>query len=259
MTNLTIAVIVKNEEKRLAGCLETLRWADELLVLDTGSTDRTLQVARTFTAQVHQRPFTTFARVRNAAIDLAHSEWVLFVDADERVTPELAREIRDTVQGISNHAGYWIPRRNLILGRWMRHTGWWPDHQLRLFRRETGRYDESKDPHEVLTVSGRVAYLQEPLLHYNYVTFSQIYAKQNLYSTLEARNLLQRGVRARPQNFFLQPLREFQRRYLTLEGYKDGLPGLFMSLVMATYVLAVYLKLSKLQMASGCPSQSPPL
>ena len=238
-------VITRNEEEHIRACLETLSWADELVVLDSISEDRTLELARSYTPNAHQRAFDTFPRQRNAALDLAKGGWAFFLDADERATPELGEEVRRAVRN-GSHSGYWVPRRNIILGKWMQHTGWWPDYQLKLFRRDRGRFDESKLVHEVPDVEGTCGYLESPITHYNYQRLAEFFSRQDTYSTFEAQALFRRGLRARPQNFILQPYREFVRRYVTWEGYRDGLHGFFLSAIMAWYTFVTYRKLARL-------------
>ena len=239
---LSIIVLTRNEEKNIGPCLESVAWADELIVLDALSEDKTVEIARTHGARVHQRPFRDFAAQRNAALELATHEWVFFVDADERATPELAAEVRRVIEG-EEPVGWWVPRRNYIFGRWVRHAGWSPDYQLRLFRRDRGRYDEAREVHELVLLDGPAGYLENPLTHYNYESLAQFFARQEVYIGYEARIMHRQGLRARPHNFVLQPLREFRRRYVELEGYKDGWLGLLLSLLMAYYELVKYGKL----------------
>ena len=137
-------------------------------------------------------------------------------------------------------AGWWVPRRNYIWGRWIRHTGWYPDYQLRLLRRGFAHYDPAREVHEIVILDGPEAYLQNPLIHYNYRTVRQFLRKQNYYADYEAAILVEQGIRPRPHSFVLQPLREFHRRYVTLDGYKDGAHGLLLSLLMAYYTFVAY-------------------
>jgi glycosyltransferase involved in cell wall biosynthesis len=183
---------------------------------------------------VVERPFDNYAGQRQAALDSLSAEWVLFVDADERVTPELRDEILSTLVAPSAN-GYWIPRRNFIVGREIKGGGFSPDYQLRLLRRDAARYDAEREVHELVDVEGEPERLTEPLLHFNYDTWRQFRAKQRSYARYEARILRARGVRPRPHNFVLQPLREFWRRYVSLGGYKDGRRGLLLSGLLAWY------------------------
>jgi (heptosyl)LPS beta-1,4-glucosyltransferase len=246
MAEITAIVLTKNEEANIAECLNTLHWADELLVLDSFSDDATVEIARTMGAEVQQRCFDDYARQRNAALGMAHREWVFFVDADERATDELAEEIRNCVRDESLD-GWWVPRKNYIFGRWIRHAGWYPDYQLRLLRRDRARYDERREVHELVELNGDAGHLQNPLTHYNYDTVHEFCDKQDRYIGYEVRMLFESGQRARPRNLVLQPLRQFRWRYVSLRGYRDGWRGLLLSLLMAYYELVRYWCLWRLQ------------
>ena len=240
---VTAVVLTKNEARHIGACLATLAWADEQLVVDSGSRDATVDLARAAGARVIVHPFRDFAAQRNFALDQVATEWVLFVDADERVTPELAAEIRRATSDPLGPAGYWIPRRNIILGRWMRHTGWSPDYQLRLFRPDRGRYAPERPVHETVDLDGPVGYLTEPFIHLNYERLSQFLVKQIHYSRLEARRLWAAGQRPRLRSLIGQPLREFQRRYIIWQGYRDGSHGALLSGLLAWFTLVTYLRL----------------
>jgi len=238
---VTAAVIARDEERHIAACLETMAWADERLVLDGGSRDRTVELARGAGARVEQRPFDDFPRQRNAALALAENEWVLFVDADERVTPELASEVRETVAR-PEHDGYCIPRFNHIFGKVIRHTGWYPDYQMRLLDRRHAHYDEAVPVHEVVRLErGEPGYLRQHLVHYNYQTLSQFFRKQEQYSDFEAKQLLASG-QPRARSLLSMPVREFARRYWQLHGWRDGGHGLLLSLLMAYFTFRRYQK-----------------
>ena len=236
-STITAAVITLNEERHIRSCLDGLSWANEILVVDAHSSDSTAALAREAGARVALRTFDTFACQRNYALDQAQGDWILFVDADERVEQSLADETAAVVdQGagwMEQPVGYWLSRRNIMLGRWVQHAGWWPDYQMRLFRRGRARYDEHRDPHEIVLVQGPTAYLSNSLLHYNYTSVRELFCKQRAYARREARVLVRQGVRPRPYRFFTHPLREFYRRYIQLEGYKDGPLGLLLALTMA--------------------------
>jgi len=245
--SLSAVVLAIDEADLIERCLASVVWADErLIVLDSKRTDRTAALAYASGARVEEREFHSFQRQRNVALDLATSEWVLFVDADERVPPSLAREVRDRLTDAGDIAGFWIPRRNVIAGVWVRHAGWWPDRQLRLLRRASARYDEGGVVHEVAELDGPSGTLNEPLLHLNYTTLAEFRAKQARYAILEARTLWERGVRARPRNLVLQPIREFRRRTVELGGIRHGLFGLRLGLEMALASFLTYRELLRL-------------
>jgi (heptosyl)LPS beta-1,4-glucosyltransferase len=242
---LTAIILTKDEEKNIRDCITSLQWADEVVVFDAFSQDGTVELARESGATVVQHPFHNFAQQRNAALDAVDCDWVFFVDADERATPELASEIRRAIQDESR-SGWWVPRHNYIFGRVIRHAGWYPDYQLRLLRRGRARYDPKREVHEIVILDGEEGYLENPLIHYNYDTLAQFVERQNGYTDYEARILFDQGVRPKLHNFILQPLRELRRRYVSLEGYKDGFRGLLLSLLMAYYTLVMYLRLRRL-------------
>ena len=237
MHTLTAIIITKDEAHNVADCIASLRgWVNALVVWDSGSTDGTQQIAKDAGALVMTRPWDNFAAQRQAALDAVESRWILFVDADERATPALAREVLRLVEADeATVAGYWIPRRNFIVGQEMLHGGYFPDHQLRLLRRGRANYDPARQVHEVVQLEGEAGYMREPLIHYNYTSWTQFHRKQRQYAAYEARILAARGIRPRPHNFVLQPLREFWRRYVTLQGWRDGVGGLRLALLLAWY------------------------
>lgn len=235
MARITAGVLTLNEERHLSACLEGLRWVDELIVLDSGSRDRTVELARAAGATVRHRCFDNYAAQRQAFVDLASGDWILFVDADERVSTGLAAEIEAATRtdGPDAPAGYWIPRRNYIWGRWITGGGWWPDRQLRLFRRDRARYDLSRPVHELVVIDGPVSALSCSLVHYNYEAVGEFVSKQRRYAELEARRLAASGMAGRPRKLLSQPLREFWRRYAHLRGHRDGWHGLRLAALCA--------------------------
>lgn len=235
MNTLTAVILTRNEAKHISDCIATLlAWCDAVVVWDSGSTDATCDLAHLAGGVVVQRPFDDYARQRQAALNSIASEWILFIDADERATPALADEVLRVIQR-SDTAGYWIPRRNFIVGHETRGGGFSPDYQLRLLRREQAQYDLVREVHEIVQLDGAEGYLTEPLIHLNYDNWAQFHRKQLFYARYEARILAQRGIRPRPHNFVLQPLREFRRRFVTLAGWQDGIHGLWLALLLAWY------------------------
>jgi len=245
MPRLSALVLTYNEERHICDCLRSLTWADELLVLDSFSQDRTVELARGVGARVEQRVFVDWADQRSAAMELATGDWVFFVDADERATPELADEVRQVIR-TEACAGYWVPRRNYIFGKLMRYAGWSPDYQPRLLRRGRCRWDPARPVHELVIFDGPAGHLQNALIHYNYDTISQFVSKQERYTDVYARQLHREGKRPRLRSFIGQPLREFFRRYVTLRGYRDGVHGLLLSLLLGYYAFRTYVKLWRL-------------
>ncbi len=245
---LSAIVIAKNEAHHIADCVASLRWADEVVVCDNFSRDDTAALAQQAGARViPQFPHQDFAQAHNLALDTAtDAGWVLFVDADERATPELAAEIQAIVQGGLAPAGYWVPRHNYIFGKLTLHAGYYPDYQMRLLRRGRARYE--RPVHEVVVLDGPEGYLRCPLVHYNYETVEQFHVKQRRYIQFDAQELDRQGIRFKPRNLVLQPLRHFWWRYVTLQGYRDGLHGLRLCSLLAYYYgFQTFLQLRRLQ------------
>jgi glycosyltransferase involved in cell wall biosynthesis len=244
---VSAVIIARDEADFIEGCLASVAWADErLVVLDSATTDRTAALAEAMGARVVERPWVSFQHQRNVALGLARCGWVLFVDGDERVPPSLAREVRARLHEVRDERGFWIPRRNVIAGVWVKHAGWWPDRQLRLLHRTSARYDERGRDHEVAELDGPAGTLSEPLLHLNYETFAELRAKQASYAVLEARTLWEQGVRAKPRNLLLQPVREFRRRTVELGGMRHGMFGVRLGLEMAVANFLTYRELLRL-------------
>lgn len=248
--HVTAVVLTRNESPNIEGCLATLAWADDVMVLDSYSDDDTVALAHGAGARVYQRRFRDWADQRNAALDLVATEWVLFIDADERVTPELASEAQDVVVR-RPEVGWWVPRHNYIVGHRMRATGWFPDYQLRLFRRDRGWYNPQRRVHELVILDGPAGYLDSPLIHYNYATWREFRERQARYADHDAQMLYAAGQQARPHNLLLQPLREFKRRFWTESGYRDGRHGLVLSLLMGYYEFVKYRELWHLLRSEG--------
>jgi len=238
MSTLTAIVLTYNEEKHLPDCLTSLAWSPEVLVFDSLSTDRTLEIARAAGARVEQRPFDNYAGQRNAALKAIQTEWVLFIDADERTPPELAQAVQAVLS--QPEAGWWIPRHNYIFGKLTQHAGWYPDYQLRLLRRAQAHYAAGHPVHEIVKLEGTAGYLSTPLIHINYETVAEFIAKQKYYAAYDAQGLAAAGVRAKAQHFLLQPLRHFYWRWIQLAGWRGGWHSLRLSLLMSYFEYEKY-------------------
>jgi len=234
MTTLACAILAKDVANHIGECVQSCTFADVVVVFDTQSSDGTQDIARAAGARVIDTPFVNFSQARNFALAHTEADWVLFVDADERVTPELAEEVRHVIQDDSI-AGWWIPRFNYIVGHVMKGAGWYPDYQLRLMLRQRATYDEAREVHEIAIIDGEEGYLTQHLIHYNYESWEQFHTKQERYTRYGASTLLKEGVRAHPRHLITRPGQEFWRRFVTWQGYKDGLHGLRLSLIMARY------------------------
>lgn len=246
---ISVAIIARDEERHLGDAIRSAASVagETLVVLDPRTTDRTRAIAEAHGARVVDEPFRSHAAQRNRALEHCRGAWVLFLDADERLTAELADEIgrleRDgalSQAGRSGYQGYTIPRFNLYWGRRLRGGGWYPDRQLRLVRRDAAHYDEQRLIHELAEVEGSVGELRGHLLHINIESWAELRRKQYLYAIKEAETLYLTGTRAQPRNLLLQPPREVWRRFWTWQGYRDGGLGLLLALTMGYYEAVKY-------------------
>lgn len=232
--NITAIVLTLNEEEHLHDCLTSLKGLDaRIIVLDSGSTDRTVEIARAHDAEIAHSPFSGFASQRNQGLSLnGDAGWVLFLDADERLTAESRAEILTRIDAAGDEvAGFWIARHNVAFGRVLHGGGWWPDYQARLIRAGRGRYDDTREVHEVVIFDGQTERLREPFIHLNYTTHQEFMRKQRAYTL---RHVQQNGLGTpRRRGYLSRPAREFWRRFVALKGYRDGATGFFMALVMA--------------------------
>ncbi len=245
MQDITVVILTLNEAAHIRECIRSARRiAERVIVMDSYSEDETRTLAHEEGAIVLSRPFDTYPNQRNAALAAVTTPWTFFLDADERVTPELAEDIRRAVAD-TRYVGWWVPRQNIIVGKWVRGGGWYPDYQLRLMRTDKARYDPSRAVHEVVLLEGDAGYLSHPLIHYNYDSWREFRAKQRRYARFEVEVLKQQGVRPKAYSFLTMPAREFWRRFIALRGYVDGIHGLRLALYMAWYTLHVYRLLAK--------------
>lgn len=220
---ISAVIITLNEETKIKRCLGSLMWADEIVVVDCGSKDKTVEFAQKTGAQVFHREFDNFSSQRNYAIEKANLEWVLFVDADEKITPELAKEIRDASKN-SKHKGYNIPRSNIIFGREMKYGGHQGDKHLRLFRRDSAK---CLNPiHEKIVVDGSIGDLKNPIIHYSTGTKKEYSVKLDFYTDLEAKFLIDSGAKVPRHYVFSKPVCKFLKQYFLQKGFLDRKAGL---------------------------------
>lgn len=251
MTVLSIAIIARDEARHIGGCLSSVAGLsdDIVVIVDAQTRDATAMIAANYGARVLIEPWRGFSAQRNLALQRCRNEWVLFIDADERLTPELFSEIATLMYygPPAAVAGYRIPRYNLFFGRRLRGGGWYPDYQLRLLRRDAASYDEQVAVHEVATLRGEVGDLRGHLLHLNIERLDELWQKQARYAFAEARMLYQSGRRMRLRNLLGAPVREFTRRYLQLGGWRDGWLGLFLCATLAWHEVIKFCMLYGLQ------------
>ncbi len=247
MQSVSAILITRNEAHNLSACLAGLKWCDEIIVLDSGSTDDTECIARSAGARFEVvTDWPGFGPQKNRALDLARCDWVLSIDTDERITPELAAEIRAVVARPDAADAYRMPRLSSYCGQFMRHGGWYPDKVVRLFRRGTARFSDDI-VHESVQTSGRVGQLRHDLLHISYRSFDDVLDKMNRYSTAGAMKLAAKGRHCGVSSAFGHSLWAFIRAYVLRLGFLDGRLGFVLACGIAQETWYRYLKLWLLQ------------
>lgn len=240
---ITATIITFNEERNIADALNSLSWTDEIILVDSESTDRTVEIARQYTDRIFIRPWPGYAQQKNFAAEQSTNDWILNLDADERVSDELAREIvKLKSEYSSDAAGFEMPRLTWYLGRWIKHSGWYPDYKLRLYDRTRGQWSGDY-VHESVEVGGRIERLQNDIHHYTVRNSSDHHERLDRYTTLAAREQLAKGNRASLASLLFSPLSSFIRSYIFKRGFLDGLPGLAIAQFAAHYVFLKNLKL----------------
>jgi glycosyltransferase involved in cell wall biosynthesis len=252
---VSAVVIAYNDEPNIRACLETLKWADEIVVVDSYSTDATEKISREFTDRVYQHEFKGFGRLRNEAVAHASYDWVFSLDTDERATVEIRDEIRRVLANGPKADAYFVPRRNYFLGRWIRHSGWYPDYrQPQLFRKDRMRYREEL-VHESFETDGGIGYLHEHVLQYPFRDIDHYLAKMDRYSGLMAERMVQQGRRFRSHQLISHPSFTFAKMYLGRAGFLDGMPGLILSGLYAYYTFIKYARFWELSRGGGVRAQ----
>ena len=253
---VTATIITFNEAANIEAALASLSWADEIIVVDSESTDRTTEIARKFTSKVIVRPWPGYIDQKNFAAEQASHEWIFSLDADERVTPELAAEIQAVIAGGTGAAGYRVPRVTFHLGRWMRSTDWYPDYQLRLYDRRRARWS-GKYVHESVKADGPVEDLRSELQHFAYRDLAHHFQTMDRYTTLAAKQMFEEGRRAGFLDLMIHPPAAFFRNYVLRGGFRDGVPGLIVSAMNARYVGLKFAKLWELCSPSTSTPRAP--
>ena len=250
---VSVTIITLNEAEHIADAIDSASWADEIIVVDSGSTDDTVDIARRKGAAVSVRPWTGYVDQKNHAATLAAHDWIFSLDADERIPPPLAGEVRTRLKAGPEHHGYRMPRATFHLGRWIRTTDFYPDYQLRLYDRRAGRW-QGRYVHESVEVDGSFGYLANELQHYSFRDLTDQLDRINHYSTLAAKQMHEAGRRTAVQDLLLHPPAAFLRNYVLRYGFVDGAAGLTISL-MNSY--AVFLKFAKLWELQQAPDSGP--
>jgi glycosyltransferase involved in cell wall biosynthesis len=243
---LSVAIITQNEEENLRLCLQSVAFAAQIVVVDSGSTDATLQIAAEFGCEIYHESWWGFGPQKQLAIDKCREPWILLLDADERIPEETAEVIKKLItKAGSREAGFSFPRKNYFQGRWIRHAGWWPDRIIRLFRKESGRMTGAA-VHEAVEVDGPVGALDAPIEHFTESRLSRILQKIDKYSTLGAEEAFKKGKRSSTSFAFLRAFLTFFQDYFLRGGFLDGMPGLTLAVTDSVNKFFKYAKLSEL-------------
>jgi glycosyltransferase involved in cell wall biosynthesis len=245
-------IITKNEEKNIVACLESVAWVDERIVVDAESRDRTVAVAKPLATQVHVRPWPGYGPQKNFGMEQARSEWILIVDADERITPELRDEIQSMLKSgpAAGVAGFEIPRKNYFYGRWIQGGGMYPDCQLRLFRKSSGRYDDTA-LHENLRLTGRIGRLRQPMDHHSMPTIGAHVRKMAWYTTLGAQEKIKTRLTVTALEIAGHHLGTIVRTYVLRGGWRDGVHGVIVALFAGMHTFVKYAKVYEILQARG--------
>lgn len=246
MPNVSVVIITFNEEKNIRAALESAKWADEIVVLDSFSTDRTVDICREYTQEVYQESWRGFSGQKQRAVDLAKNDWVFVLDSDERFTEWLRAEIAGLLQNGPGKDGYYCARRNHFMGREILHGGWYPDYSLRLFDRTKGRFVR-REVHEAVEVRGATGYLDNPMLHYTYNGISDYLKRMERYAGLAAGELYKNGKKAGVLELMLRPPFTFFKMYLLKQGFRDGVHGLVLAVLYSYYTFSKYAMLWELR------------
>lgn len=245
MLPVSVVIVTKNEEKNIREALQSIKDIAETIVVDAFSTDRTLDICREYTDKIYQAEWQGYAKQKQMAIEHAKGPWIFILDADERFTEPLWEEISNVVKKNGVYSGFYAPRKNFFLGKWIRYGGWWPDYTLRLFKKDVS-YVEQREVHEKVIVNGAVGYLKEPIEHYTYRSISDYIKKMENYSTLSAKEILR--INPEPSytslmfKMLIRPVFTFLKMFLLKQGFRDGIHGFVLAVLYSSYTFLKYAK-----------------
>lgn len=250
MKPLSVVIITKNEVKNIVRCLESVKWADEIIVVDSQSVDRTVEIAESFGAKIYSPPWRGYGPAKREGVNRSSHDWILSIDADEVVTKDLKKEIQSLPDNSDLKSGYYLPRITNFLGRWIKHCGWYPDYVLRLFDKTKGNFNENI-VHEAVIVSGETARLKNNLLHYSYPNLEEYFNKFNHYTTVGAEELFKKKKKASFFEIVFKPIIAFIKHFIIKAGFLDGIEGFLVSFLSSTAVMVKYAKLRRLNKMNG--------
>ncbi len=243
MIPLSVIIITKNEEHNISDCLHSVRWAKDIVIVDAESKDATVEKAKQYTHKIFIKPWLGFAEAKTFAVQHTECDWVLWLDADERVTEELAQEIQQLLQEkIISYNSYFVARRAYFLGRWIKHSGWYPGRVVRLFHKNYAAFN-SAAVHEGLEIKGESGILRNDLLHFTDPNLHHYFEKFNRYTTLASQELFSQKRKFRLVDLLLRPSWLFCKMYIIKLGFLDGIQGFILAIISSVYVFTKYAKL----------------
>ncbi|MCG2726258.1 MAG: glycosyltransferase family 2 protein [Elusimicrobia bacterium] len=251
MKKLSVVIATKNEEKNIQKCLESVKWADEIIIVDDISADKTVEICKRYTKNIFISDSKgSFHKNKNLAIEKANGEWILSLDADEVVPKEFSEEIKKAIQN-SEIYGYYLNRKNYFIGKWIRGCGWYPNYIIRLFKKGAAKWPLEIHDVPKIEEKNKAAYLKNSLIHYSYSSLEQYFEKFNRYTSRLAKEEYEKGKKVNNANFLLlfviKPLFWFLRKYFLQKGWRDGFYGFFISFSSALVIFATYAKLWEIQ------------
>jgi glycosyltransferase involved in cell wall biosynthesis len=253
MEKTSAYIITKNVQKHIKACIESLSWADEIIIIDDLSTDKTAEFAKASGAKVIEHKFEYFGAQRNFALSTLTHNWVICLDSDERISPQLKSEILKTLQTPPTADIYLAPRKSMFINKWIMHSGWYPDYRHPILFNKTKAKYKDQLVHEDIDYKGdKVGYFKGDILHYSYDSIKHFIKKSDQYSDLSAQQMFKKGKRAKVHNFIINPLNSFLKMYIFKRGFLDGKTGLILALLYSSfYTLMKYTKLWELQTKAG--------
>lgn len=244
---ISVAIIAQNEEDNISNCIKSVNWAEEIVVIDGGSTDKTIEICKELGARVIEHSWPGHIQQKNYAIDRCSGDWILSLDADERASEEMAEFIKQLFKsGEPEQDGYYFPRKVFYLGKWINHSGWYPDYKLRLFRKDRARWT-GYNPHDRIELEGKSKKAKVDILHYPYKSLTDHLDRINSYTTIMAGELRDKGKKSNLLKIIFNPYFRFLRAYFLKLGFLDGFHGIIISIISSYYVFLKYLKLWELQ------------
>ncbi len=257
---LSAVILTYNSEDNINRCLQSINWADEIIVIDSFSKDKTLEIVESYKARIFQNEYKGYSKQLEYGINLAKNNWILVLDSDEKLTGELVNEIKLVLQNPQDVGGYEIPRKVFFLGRYIRHGGWYPDYQFRLFKKDKSE-PIHLEVHGAYTTTYKKEKLSGEIIHYTYRNLYDYINRMNIYTSLDTDNKLKQnpGRKIKWYNFILNPLSVFFRMFFFKKGYKDGMQGFIIALVSAFYNLVLYVKAWEYQMSAKYKYAKPPI